>query len=1499
MRFEGILGTSSGFRSAPCVGTSAGTFKITPNALNKSKNIKYLCFGDRLNIVHNKADVLFQDPKPATIPGIGYVFYDCKPSVDGPSLSAVINDACINKKSPIIVNGSPVNQTEGMWLARGAANGDIEFNNDGYLQNAYNNGKPVQFWFAPITLDQFATNPFFEPNASNVSGACIAVNKDSAFSVVYLNALALTNVTAQNNGTNNYTGTFTITGGLPEFDPAANYTRISILNNKDANLIGRLTNGPATNGKPMTFSVPQPGTYDILIEDINGCSITERITIMEDPGLIKLGCMDGNIGQEVCYPISIGRIPDLTAAQFTVGFNPQALEYVGAKNLNPILQTTIDNVIVTNSLAQGFIKFFWVDFNLNSYDFTNESPLVELCFKIKGPPGPNTVRILPNPGPTLPRLELSDADGNSIPLTTATGSVFDCTMNINPSSNLDAYYSQCGQTLFGQVFGGTGPYSTIYKLIANPTVTDTVNFAQATAPMQIFSNLASGAYELIAKDATGSSVIDTFTISSAITDITIDFSNRDNISCKGKDGRILAIASGGTPVYRFEWSTNSVSDRITNLTPGTYTVKITDAQGCVKTDSVTLINEGVQAAYTIDRLPRCSGVNDGRVLANPSGAFPPFLANWEGPGTQIGNSFTSVGELPVRLIINDARGCSDTTAYFTLMPQKRIDLSLTVDNPRCYGNTDGRLRIGRSFSDGSTMTGDQVTLSTPSGSVKTDNLRPAIFNDLQADIFNVRVAESSGCFVDTVINLVQPNPLDTINVVVKPESCFPGKDGQISIPLIGGTGPYRYTWNDIPDDVSTRTGLTSGSYSVNITDANNCVANFDATNLLAFSFTLPTFPVTIDTTKILCFGGTATLTARPITQYSIKSYVWSTGDTLQTAKNVPGNIKTWVNVFDSVGCKGTDTIILSQPQRLSLIDSNIISNLCPGLDQGRINLLADGGTGPYTYTMNNGPTQNFGTYTRLVSGKYTITITDANQCPSLVVNTELIEPPKIVGVFDTTSFRGVKCAGTGDCTGQARLLVSGGTDPQNNFLISWASGEKSLGAVIAVADSLCAGNQSVRITDGNGCSTSLSFNISSPTAIIRDPIRTAVNDIICFGQSNGSVNYIAFGGTSPYKYLWNDSDTNSIRSGLSAGRYAILVTDLNNCSFLDSLVITEPPVLNVTLDSIKTRPITCPGSDDGQVGVKVAGGNAGAIVHTWTPNYPDTNFIRGVVPGVYAVIVSDSKGCKDTLNNITMAAPPDITANLAVNFMPRCAGDTANVFVTSVSGGNGASYSYSINNGGSIPIANSIPLKAGAYQLTIFDRKGCALDTTITVTDPTRFNVDFGPDKTIRLGDSLVITVVGNSPLSKVNWQDLGEVNCLNADCSLISVSPSRSTVFSGTAIDQSGCKATNEIAITVDQRRSVFIPNAFRPDQLSANQDFRFFSGSGVIAIREGRIFNRWGDLVSSVQNLGPDPGGVVIWDGRFKGSSAEPGVYVYMIDVEFSDGVRLIYKGDVTLIR
>ena len=140
-----------------------------------------------------------------------------------------------------------------------------------------------------------------------------------------------------------------------------------------------------------------------------------------------------------------------------------------------------------------------------------------------------------------------------------------------------------------------------------------------------------------------------------------------------------------------------------------------------------------------------------------------------------------------------------------------------------------------------------------------------------------------------------------------------------------------------------------------------------------------------------------------------------------------------VEVTDNKGCKGQDTVILSQPLALALLDSQIIEPLCPRDSSGRINFTARGGTGPYTYTLNGGTSQNFGVFTRLRSGNYSVTITDANRCPGLTLNAILREPPAIVAVFDSAAFRGVRCAGTGDCTGQARILVSGGTDPQNNF----------------------------------------------------------------------------------------------------------------------------------------------------------------------------------------------------------------------------------------------------------------------------------------------------------------------------------------------------------------------------------------------------------------------------------------------------------------------------------
>lgn len=1495
---EGNLRTnSSKLRSQGCPNAEAGTFKINPELTNQSTSIKYLCYGDQLNIVYDRGTSNFSgDPRPSTDPGIGYIFYDCKPTIDGPNLNTVLNDPCLNTQSPIIINGFPVNLTQGMWLAKGNQIGDIEFLNNGNLQIAYNNGNPVQFWFAPITLDQFA-KPEFEANASGEPGACIDINTDSAFSVVYLNRILVSNISGQNNGAGNYTGSLTITGGLPEFD-GSNYPRVHIENVNDPNLIGRLTNEPALNGKQMNFTVPQPGRYEITVEDGTGC-ISERaiVTIAIDSAIIKINCVDGRVGEEICIPITVSKMKDLTAGQFTFLFNPQSFDYIRAQNLNPNLASDISQTVVINDISKGIIKFLWVDFNLVPRDLTAETVLIEFCFRAKGPPIPHEFRITGFPV----SLEFADIGGNPYPIGVENGSILSCNAPIAPGSNMDAYFAQCGANMYINIFGGTSPYTVKSVQETNPANTSFKAILQNGVQDSLLVNQPPGRYFITVTDSTGFALNDTITLFGGISDLGINVDFQEHSSCKNNDGRIVISATGGTTDYRYQWSNGSVSDRVTQLSAGTYFVTVTDAQGCMVTDSVSLIQVNTSAAISIQRNPTCSGISDGRILPDFTQitGIPPFSIEWQGDGVQIGNAFAGLGTNPSRLILTDFKGCSDT-ASISLTPVKKINILAEVDNPRCNGNTDGRLRIARSFSDNSAMSGDRVTITNPIGISSSDLLRPAIFNDLRSGLYQVNITDASGCAIDTFINLTQPPVFDTATVLVNLETCFPGDDGRIEINLEGGTMPYQFTWSDINTNTNIRTGLSTGDYRVTITDANNCKAVFDSLNLLAFSFSLPSIPVSIDTTAILCNGLGARLTARPAPGIPIASYKWSNGDTTVIAQNVLANVPAWVEVTDALGCKGSDTIILSQPLALSIVDSQLIDPACPG-DRffGRISYTAGGGTGPYTYTLAGGPSQTFGVFSNLIAGSYTVSITDANNCPSLNLQAILREPPRIVAAFDTVAFRPTRCATPGDCSGQARILVSGGTDPNNNFLILWQSGEQTASQVTSTADSLCAGLQTVQIFDGNGCSTTESFLITSPDSISRDAVRTTVQDITCFNQNNGSIIYTAFGGTSPFTYLWNDNDTQNNRNNLAAGSYSVTVTDLNNCAFIDSIRIAEPLELLVALDSLRTRPITCPGSADGQLGVLTIGGNTGDLAFAWSAAFGDTNFVRNVIPGTYQVVVTDIKGCRDTLSNIIVAEPPPIVVNINASYSPVCAGDTIGILISGVTGGNGASYSYSINNGNSIPIANRIGLKAGNYQLSVFDRKGCPLDTTFQVIDPPKFTVDFGPDRTIRLGDSLRVTTTSNSQISRIDWKNIDGINCISPDCSIISLHPTKNTTFQATAYDASGCTAFDQISIAVDLKRAVFIPNAFRPDQLSANQEFKFYAGSGVVAIHSGKIFNRWGDLMSEVQNLSPDPGGAVIWDGRFNGTEVESGVYVYVIDVEFTDGARLLYKGDVTLLR
>ncbi|MEK7254416.1 MAG: CRTAC1 family protein, partial [Bacteroidota bacterium] len=153
---------------ASCADQFAGTISFS-NFIGQSNDISldtiFLCFNDQIGIQHNGDANLTGDPNPLTTPGIAYSFFDCPPNVSGFNLTSIVADTCVTNFPP---------PATGIWVtAGGTANGNITFNNSGTLQNFFNAGAPVQLWFAPITVDNFAIKQWEADPGSGEVGACV------------------------------------------------------------------------------------------------------------------------------------------------------------------------------------------------------------------------------------------------------------------------------------------------------------------------------------------------------------------------------------------------------------------------------------------------------------------------------------------------------------------------------------------------------------------------------------------------------------------------------------------------------------------------------------------------------------------------------------------------------------------------------------------------------------------------------------------------------------------------------------------------------------------------------------------------------------------------------------------------------------------------------------------------------------------------------------------------------------------------------------------------------------------------------------------------------------------------------------------------------------------------------------------------------------------------------------------------------------------------------
>jgi gliding motility-associated-like protein len=209
---------------------------------------------------------------------------------------------------------------------------------------------------------------------------------------------------------------------------------------------------------------------------------------------------------------------------------------------------------------------------------------------------------------------------------------------------------------------------------------------------------------------------------------------------------------------------------------------------------------------------------------------------------------------------------------------------------------------------------------------------------------------------------------------------------------------------------------------------------------------------------------------------------------------------------------------------------------------------------------------------------------------------------------------------------------------------------------------------------------------------------------------------------------------------------------------------------------------------------------------------------------------------------------------------------------------------------------------SGIYVVSVFDDRGCVSDSIYIIMEPNPILVTIDPvDPVIDLGDSLFISgtvIQSDEPIVMTVWTSQEPVSC--ASCPGTWVFNSLPTVYTWTVTDANGCQGSAFVIVDVDYDRDVYIPNIFSPNGDGRNDNFRIFTGLGVVSINYLHIFDRWGNLIHSEQNLLPNGAGAGNWDGTSNGKALSPGVYVYVAEITFVDNnTTLVYRGDVTLIK
>ncbi|EPR73533.1 putative internalin [Winogradskyella psychrotolerans RS-3] len=855
------------------------------------------------------------------------------------------------------------------------------------------------------------------------------------------------------------------------------------------NTINDTTSGTPIAGATSSIYTP-PATavgtlfyYVEITQDVSGCEVTSAVSEIEISAGAQFNAQP--ISDELC----LGETTSALTIGYTNGTGTATYQWY---------QNGIDDITTGTAIAGANSDTYNPE--VTSIGTTYYYVVITFssggCTEIIS----TTAEIIVNETPIIDDADILICSGNTftfLPDTSNTG-------DIVPLNTLYTWTTPVVSPA-GSITGATEqltPIATVSQFLEN-TTTNSATVTYTVTPVS--GNCPGMDFEVVV------TVNPSISVMSSVT---------NNLCYQVNTATIDITIVGGIPfstgnAYNIIWTGpngfSSTDQNISNLEAGDYTLDIIDDGGCPYSEIITITEpeELLFSAVEFDvETISCFGANDGEIGIEVLGGTPPYVYTWSlnGAPFSTGEDLSDLGPGDYSISVTDVNSCGPIALNFNV--EEPDELEVTLDSKTdvlCFGDATGIISInvigGR--------TDYTYAWSGPNGFSSTNQN----IDTLIAGIYNLTVTDDSGCIDTLEVEVLQNDQID-IDLSVSQIVCYGDNDGSILINSIsGGVSPYTVTWSNLGSGYS-QTNLSGGTYTITITDAENCERQFPV-----IIDEPPVFLIDPEVTQMTCAGeNDASITLNFVGGIDPVTLVWDDDATAGTERNnlAPGTYK--VTITDGVPCVIQESFTIHNilPLALSTTITNALE--CEDPNSGAINLLIQGGTQPFNVVWSNGATTE--DLVDVPPNTYVATVTDANGC-SIEGSWEVTRfEPLVLNVEEQVD---VNCeARTIDQTFIA--IASGGVPP---FQYNWSSGTVSgLNNEFMTTDEN--GLVILEVTDSFGCSINYTLNVEL----------TTLGDADFDTSSFGYLNYGIYAIQDPIEFI-NEA----------TGHYETILWDFGDGSF--------------------------------------------------------------------------------------------------------------------------------------------------------------------------------------------------------------------------------------------------------------------------------------------------------------------------------------------------------------